>query len=558
MASRQALVLNTGIQQQILTTDTLVVGGGITTSTGGISVSSSAATTTLSDNVTLAANRSVTGSAGTGNFDLSALTGYFRTPTGVGTFNGSQNNFQNVVNAVGSGTGLAVTNNSTFGGTATHTGAIFANGGVDRSTAAALAVGGTNASAVNIGSNSILTTVLGNFQVNGTETVVGTTQFQNNVVFDANVTIGDGTGTDILDFNATSGRLGSSGNPNVLWLAGYNHLFAIDTAAASTNGTNLTIRGGNAGSGNQNGGNLILDAGNLTGSGAAGNVTIGAAFAANINIGTSASTTTVTGNLAQLTGTVSLAANGNSGFTTSAGTLNLQGNAAVTLTSVTSTLTLDGFTSLNFNNNGTSKLQIAGSTITIEPGVTLQSSGTGNINLPNNGSARFQVNGVSVGSTVTAAAFNTLTNGSNADALHTHSGGGGGGGTFTTTAGESIAQGAPLSLANNTGVPNAYNAQANGTGTRIAPVGLATSSASTSSSVAVQVSGTTSVPDVIWDSVPTVANVGQRVYLSENVGKLTLTPPSTLGDTLIHIGIVAVGGSSAVQVAINIGDPNVL
>lgn len=57
----------------------------------------------------------------------------------------------------------------------------------------------------------------------------------------------------------------------------------------------------------------------------------------------------------------------------------------------------------------------------VQAGKTLSTTGTGNINLPNNASARFQIEGVSVGSTVTPAALNALTNGSNGDPYHTHS-----------------------------------------------------------------------------------------------------------------------------------------
>lgn len=73
-------------------------------------------------------------------------------------------------------------------------------------------------------------------------------------------------------------------------------------------------------------------------------------------------------------------------------------------------------------------LQAGSGTITLHSDVSVGagkvlSCGTGaNINLPNNGASAFQIEGVSVGTTVTAANLDTLTDGSNADALHTHAG----------------------------------------------------------------------------------------------------------------------------------------
>lgn len=88
----------------------------------------------------------------------------------------------------------------------------------------------------------------------------------------------------------------------------------------------------------------------------------------------------------------------------------------------TATVTVDGV-GITFKGGGTSALVVnsTGTAITVQAGATLATTSTGNINLPNNGSARFKVEGTSVGSTVTAPNLDTLTNGSNADALHTHS-----------------------------------------------------------------------------------------------------------------------------------------
>lgn len=71
--------------------------------------------------------------------------------------------------------------------------------------------------------------------------------------------------------------------------------------------------------------------------------------------------------------------------------------------------------------------------MTIDNGSQLNTTGSGTINLPNNINSRFLIENLSVGSTVTAPNVNTLTNGSNADALHTHAIGGGGAYNTTST-----------------------------------------------------------------------------------------------------------------------------
>ena len=60
-------------------------------------------------------------------------------------------------------------------------------------------------------------------------------------------------------------------------------------------------------------------------------------------------------------------------------------------------------------------------TITVQASSTLGTTSSGNINLPQNANARFNIEGAATTAGVTAANLNTLTDTSNADALHTHS-----------------------------------------------------------------------------------------------------------------------------------------
>ena len=64
-----------------------------------------------------------------------------------------------------------------------------------------------------------------------------------------------------------------------------------------------------------------------------------------------------------------------------------------------------------------------------------------------------------------------------------------------------------------------------------------------------------SIPDAIWDAVPTATQDNLPAYLSTSKGKLTITAPSTAGQRRLRIGFVSVGGSGAVRLAISIGEP---
>jgi hypothetical protein len=122
------------------------------------------------------------------------------------------------------------------------------------------------------------------------------------------------------------------------------------------------------------------------------------------------------------------------------------------------------------------------------------------------------------------------------------------------TAGENIAAGAPVNLYNNGGSPNIQESDANGAGTRPNCVGLAQAAISSAASGDVVVAGEVDVPDAQWDSVPVVGDVGEPAYVSTTVGNLTLTAPGA-GATVVRVGYVSVGGTGAVKVSVNVGEP---
>ena len=447
---------------------------------------------------------------------------------------------------------VAVASAATFSSTATVTGQTNTDGGIGRSTSGTLNIGneantvavnfatGVNTTAVTVSRVGQLTTIAGDLQVNGTQTVVGA------AVFDTTVVIGDGIGgPDTLAFNATTGRFGSSALPDVKWLKEVNHQFYVDDiTTAATAGGNLSIA---AGLGTAAGGNLVLNAGSGT---TDGTISIGATDASAIGIGQSGTTTTVTGGLTQLTGAFSLTGNGASQASTTAGAL-----------------TLSGFTVLNLQSNGTTAMQVAsGTSVVVQAGAVLSTTGTGNINLPNNASARFQIETVAVSANVTSANLGTLTAGptSDASALHTHTG-------FSASTISIPANANQLVESATVTLGQAISAF-NGTGSQVWVLGDATSSTSTACNfvgvavtsqvvgdqLAIYVTGQAVIPNAFWDVLPTNADRGARVYLSTTPGNFTLTAPSASGQWAQRVGTVTRGTSGSVSINIDPGEGTAL
>lgn len=192
--------------------------------------------------------------------------------------------------------------------------AISANGGVQRGTAGALALGtdanttsvnlGTNAAAtaINIGTGmgtgdtiqiggggigGSLTRVMGDLQVDGVQTFVGGSTFNQNATFEGDVTFGNAV-TDTVAFLS---RVGPVANPDIHFLKEVNHVIDVDASTTlNAAGGTLTI-GAGAGNGTGLGGNVNVDAGN----GATGGlINIGATFASSISIGGIVANPTIT------------------------------------------------------------------------------------------------------------------------------------------------------------------------------------------------------------------------------------------------------------------------
>lgn len=791
MADFRSLTIQSGVYRQIGDSDYLVTGNGLKTLSGNLEMVAAGGAVVIGDALNTSIGLSMI-SGSSGAIDFSASSGAFTSPTGTNTFVGNVSvgdaahlgvgismpasstgniNFGNSSGAFTSPTGTSTFIGNVSIGDASHLGvgismpasstgnvdfsnssgdfyaptgdtyfnglstsfanAIYADGGIDLSTSGTLSIGSTNATNVYIGSATVPVFIDGDLTVNGAETVVGNTEFQNAATFLGNVTFGDNSSADRVNFVSAIGALAT---PDMYFVEGVNHeiyvqpsettdanggaleivagdangagtggFMRIDAGAGTTDGAvvignvnaasigvghsgitttitgnltqatgavsltgnaassfttsagGLTLTGGadsvwSTSAGNLDvkaaaalnlgkdsstsvsighsgitttvtgnltqttgavsltgnaassfttttGGLTLTGAGDSTWSTSAGNLTVdaytnlnlGTTAADAINLGQSGVTTTVTGNLTQTTGAVSLTGNASSSLTTSAGALtltgaadsiwstsagnlaidaagnlnlggtnadainlgytgvtttvtgnltqttgavSLTGNAASSFTTTAGNLTLGGASTIRLQTNATpaDRLIISDSTIIVQNGVELGFTGTGNIDLP----LQFQINNVPVTTNVTAGNLNTLTGGASADGLHTHTGGG-----LSVLAGENINAGAPVILADASGVAKAYHGDADGTGTRTYVVGFAPTAITAANSGTLQCAGEIAVQDAIWDVVPVAANVGYPVFLSESIGKLTLTPPSTSGSTVLRCGFVS-------------------
>lgn len=393
MADRKALVIVSGRTQQISDADTLLAGASVKSSAGNLVLDATGT------DVQLAAGKNFSVVAGASAIDFSGGSGLFKTTTGAVTIGPGAVGVSGAASFTAAGTALAVTNDATVGGTLIVTGEIGANGGLGRSTAGTLLLGtDAQTTAISIGSVGVVTTILGDLTVNGTEIIIGPITFQGNVVFgdattdtvqfvarvlddlhfikevnhtvdiDASTTVSTAGGNFTFRSGAGSPASGATAGATggTLLLAGGTGGAAAGGAGAAGAGGAETVRGGtggagtatgvagvggamtlaggaagaDGGAGGANGGALTLDGGAASGAGTGGAVSIGAISASSVGIGRAGITTTITGALSQLTGAVSLAGNAASSFTTSAGALTLTSAAAATWSTAAGALTL--------------------------------------------------------------------------------------------------------------------------------------------------------------------------------------------------------------------------
>jgi hypothetical protein len=196
----------------------------------------------------------------------------------------------------------------------------------------------------------------------------------------------------------------------------------------------------------------------------------------------------------------------------------------------------------------------------------LSAIGTGSINLPiatGGSSVRFQIGGVAVTSAaITATNFDTLFNGGDASALHTHAGAGTATETIiATTTGEAVTVGMAVGIEVAT-TSKTFKVDTANAGTRHFVLGLAAASVGSGGSLNVVTSGEVSIgagsEAAVWDTAPGIGDVGKLVWASmATPGKLTFTPPTTVANYKTKVGILTFAGAGS-RVAVQIGDPMLL
>lgn len=198
--------------------------------------------------------------------------------------------------------------------------------------------------------------------------------------------------------------------------------------------------------------------------------------------------------------------------------------------------------------------------ITINAGFTLETSGSGNINLPNNVDAKFQIEGVSVGSTVTSANLDTLTNNGDASALHYHIGGESTSifAVKTSLVDGTIAVNAPVMMSYIDNTAGVVKASASSDSVVF---GFAAANMSLGESGHIIVAGelTNMAASLFTGDNPTGNDIGKPVYLSTVPGQLTLTAPSANNTYMVKVGVLSgistVNNVNTYSMVIRMGEP---
>ena len=126
--------------------------------------------------------------------------------------------------------------------------------------------------------------------------------------------------------------------------------------------------------------------------------------------------------------------------------------------------------------------------------------------------------------------------------------------TQTVNSTTAINAGEAVAMDDQSGSARAFQADANsGTDTERA-VGLALAGAAVDAAITIVLGGEVDVPDAAFTGgVPGTGNVGQRVFLSDTPGLLTLTAPGG-SSRVLKLGTVSRGGSGAVRVLVGTPD----
>jgi hypothetical protein len=296
--------------------------------------------------------------------------------------------------------------------------------------------------------------------------------------------------------------------------AGALNIASADALSGNTNGNDLYLYAGNE-SGTGIGGNLFLDSG---GSVTTGDISIGVAGAQNLTLNAATRM-----------------------FFTYGGT-----NVAI----IRDNVDADSGTYPN--------------ALRIQSGAVLRADAGGMIDLPTS----FTINKIATNyatpgtGQVTAANLNTLTAGSASDAsaLHYHASTPGGLSEYLATTTEAVLVGTPVvALTGLSGINTVQNAIANGGAARQGCVGLAVVAGAPAVAQNIAVAGVLPVPYTSFDAASTGLIVaGAAVYVSETTQKLTVVAPNGAGTSSQKVGMILSVTGTVANLLLQIGDLTLL
>lgn len=161
----------------------------------------STGTNTLHGNVSVSSGKSLSSAGGAANFDWSSSSGTFLTSSGINTLSGATT--IPAANGGAHNVALYVANNVRIDGDTVVNGSLYTTSVDVPSPSGELDLGTAFATSIHIGSVGVLTEVLGDFKVDGAETIVGTSTFQNNLTVLGSLQVTDGYSPPLI--NATNG-----------------------------------------------------------------------------------------------------------------------------------------------------------------------------------------------------------------------------------------------------------------------------------------------------------------------------------------------------------------
>lgn len=124
------------------------------------------------------------------------------------------------------------------------------------------------------------------------------------------------------------------------------------------------------------------------------------------------------------------------------------------------------------------------------------------------------------------------------------------------TSGEALTTGQLVSFDNSGGNARVFKSDADDTDELANAVGIClTTVGASGNAVRIATIGTTNIPDAFWDtSAPVAADIGKRVFMSATAGNVTITAPSSPGQSILKVGIISSINVGSVSIAMQIGD----